>query len=609
MAAASYTTDLALIHACDAASASWTEPTAFNGGAITLPETDFFIHNTGCLSKNCGTTTPVGVGAIYNFGSGVTIPTSGAFLTWLFFGAPNTLATQSAGGLQILVGSGANVYKQYYVRGSDTYPYGGWVCVPVDPTTTQNATTGSPTTTVQYFGAGASIPGASIASKGNPFGIDILRYGRCESRMNGGDLANGYATFAGFSAVNDTLTNRWGLIQVIQGGYLVQGLVVLGYTSAVDFRDSSKIINFADTQKVSAAFNAIEIRQATSRVDMTDIIFTALGTTSKGNWITTDNATVNIITSTFNGMGTFSFQTNTTILSTNFKGCSQITLGGAKLTKSAITGYEGTSNTSSLIFNTATDPDTLLDSTSFTKGTAATHAIEFGTSSPTTMTLRNMTFSGYNASNTQNDSTLHIKRTTGTVTINLILCTGNISYRSDGATVVLVTNPVTLKVTVKDIDTNSIIVGARVLLKVTSGVNWPFEESVTITSASTTATVSHPTHRLSTNDYVIISGADQDAYNGVHQITVTTASGYTFTLVETATSPATGTIIATTALISDVTNGSGEVSVSKTYSNNQPFSGWVRMSTNPPYYKQQPITDTVSSTLGLSVNVLLILDQ
>jgi hypothetical protein len=42
----------------------------------------------------------------------------------------------------------------------------------------------------------------------------------------------------------------------------------------------------------------------------------------------------------------------------------------------------------------------------FSKGAAAHHAIEFGTNAPTTMTLTGVTYSGFNAANGQNDSTL-----------------------------------------------------------------------------------------------------------------------------------------------------------------------------------------------------------
>lgn len=95
-----------------------------------------------------------------------------------------------------------------------------------------------------------------------------------------------------------------------------------------------------------------------------------------------------------------------------------------------------------LEWNGAFDPDTKLAGTVFSKGAASHHAIEFGTASPLTMTLSDIDFQGFDLLDAQTDSTLYIKRTTGTVTINLVNVTidgapGTPTYKSDGAIVVL----------------------------------------------------------------------------------------------------------------------------------------------------------------------------
>ena len=160
---------------------------------------------------------------------------------------------------------------------------------------------------------------------------------------------------------------------------------------------------------------------------------------------------------------------------------------GADLRGATFSGCTAAANSSYLGWNVATDPDGLLDDASFTVGATATHAIEFGTTSPTDITLRGIAFSGYNASNAQNDSTLHVRRTTGTVTINLVGCSGNISYRTDGATVVLVVDPVTFTLTAIDSSTGSAIQGAQVLC--VAGTNFIGGATVTITRSGSTATV------------------------------------------------------------------------------------------------------------------------
>ena len=64
-----------------------------------------------------------------------------------------------------------------------------------------------------------------------------------------------------------------------------------------------------------------------------------------------------------------------------------------------------------------------------------------------------------------------------------------------------------------------------------------------ITSSSTTATVNATAHGLSTNMYVRVAGANQAAYNGDFQITVTGANAFTYTMLSApGVSPATGII-------------------------------------------------------------------
>jgi hypothetical protein len=151
-----------------------------------------------------------------------------------------------------------------------------------------------------------------------------------------------------------------------------------------------------------------------------------------------------------------------------FSNCDQIDCGtGADISGSTITGYNGEADTSAILWTPNLDPDGELDGITITKSDTAHHAIEFGTASPLTMTIRDWTTSGFNASNGQTDSTIHVKRTSGTVTINTPGGSGNFSYKTDGATVV-VQNSVDLTVTVKDTG-GTALVGVRVAIYTTPG--------------------------------------------------------------------------------------------------------------------------------------------
>lgn len=71
---------------------------------------------------------------------------------------------------------------------------------------------------------------------------------------------------------------------------------------------------------------------------------------------------------------------------------------------------------------------------------------------------------------------------------------------------------------------------------------------VTLTSATWAAGIVTATkvgHGFSTDDFLLIEGAEQDGYNGLYKITAPTANVFTYAVANTLVSPATGTIVAT----------------------------------------------------------------
>lgn len=608
MVAASYTTDLTTIFA-DQGTGDWT---AVGGGQAGLnQETDYFIQNTSCLSKNAWASDQKGM--FYDYvgagGTAVTLPTDGAVVMWVTHLTPNSLANKSAGGITVGVGNGTAAYYRWNVAGADTETFGGWVFAAVNMTVTQDSTVGSPSGTWDHFGAEANLPTGG-PTKGAPFGIDAIREGRMELVITDGDLANGYGTFEEANTTTDSLANRYGHISLRGGSYFISGLFVFGSAStSVDFRDSNKTVFIRDHDRVTANFNTFEVRNSGSNVDIEAVSFTALGTVSPGRWVTTDNATVALTGCTFTDMGAFGFNTNTTASGCVFRRCAAITAVGATLTDSLVTDANVTANNSALIWDTASDPDGELDGMTFEMGTTETHAIEFGTTSPLTMTLRNVSFTNYDTvNNNQNDSTLHFKRTTGTITLNIV--GGDTpTYRTDGATVNIVANPVTVQVTVTTTG-GTAIENARVIVETADGTGpFPYQDAVTITNSTTTATVTHTGHGLASNDKVVIRGATQTAYNGVFQITVTDANTYTYTMSSDPGGNATGSPVSSFVALAGLTNGSGIISASRVYSSNQPVVGVARKATGSPLYKPAGINGTVLSASGLTASVPLISDD
>lgn len=151
-----------------------------------------------------------------------------------------------------------------------------------------------------------------------------------------------------------------------------------------------------------------------------------------------------------------------------FVNCGTLTTTGTDISGSSFTGFTGVADDSQVFWNTTTDPNGKLDDCSFTMGVNDTHAIEFPTGMTNqTITLTGITFSGYSASNNVNSSTINVLATTGTLTINLSGVSGNVSYKTAGATVTIQTS-VTCTVTVVD-ESQTPIEGATVYLRTSGG--------------------------------------------------------------------------------------------------------------------------------------------
>lgn len=98
----------------------------------------------------------------------------------------------------------------------------------------------------------------------------------------------------------------------------------------------------------------------------------------------------------------------------------------------------------SMFYDLNVDPNGEIDGSSFTMGTDNTHAIVFGPNIPSSITLTNLTYTGYSAMDNQASSVLHFLDTTGTITVN-INGGDTPSFKSEGATIDIV-NSVTVTV-------------------------------------------------------------------------------------------------------------------------------------------------------------------
>ena len=618
MTAATYTSDLLDLFMFETTS----NVTAFGGGGAGLSASvDFAMEGTNAVDKAVSGVA-VWKGFEWANTANFTIGTDDHFFGWIACATPGISA-----GLSYIIGDDVNTnIKTFDIRRNDYggnannsgapardlggEPYAIWFTnVADDGRPGVYGGLGSPSTTPDHIGV---LMGSIATAKAPNIAMDGARLGTGYDIL-GGTGADDPANFAGIASDDESTSE--GVFQTSDAGYIWQGKLRIGDSSnACEFEDSNTFVGVRKTTHAKDDFSEIIVEHASSILTLENVYF-------RGGWpaerwnrgnieMLTDTATVNFTSCVFQDFGTTNLGSGATCLNCSWIDAAAITAAGADLTGSLIRDYEETVNTSPLIWDVATDPGGLLDAMTISKGTISAHAIEFGTTSPLTMNLADMAFNGYNTANSQTDSTFHIKRTTGNVVINLAGCSGNFSYISEGANVSLIVDPVTTTITVKDITTGSGIETARVALvaaDATGDLN--YEESVTITSSGTTATVTHTAHGLEDDQWVLIEGANEEEYNGMYEITTVNATTYTYTMTESGDSPATGTITSTTGIFNNTTNAAGQVTDTRTFTTNQNVTGRVRKSSASPYYKTVPITAVIDKDIGLTLTVSMVSDE
>lgn len=540
MAVPSYTTDLTTLANADinTDTGTWGELTNHTGGAAATDEQDYFIQGSQCVSQSLGTKTGTQAGLQYNHGATVTLGTGDCIFVWQVLLAGNAIDTFANGGLRLYLGSSSGNVKIFKSSGSDfnRNPYGGWLNVAIDPTNTGDFTNeGSPSgTDWRLVGSGPNLTAA--VSKGNMHALDKIQYGRGEVIIEHGETGN-YGTFAGIATQNDNTSNRWGLFSLQGGIYIWKGLLSFGNTTNLcDFRDSNRVIRIDQTPKTYAAFNKIEINNASSNIEWTNV--TILSPTvvpsgessilSKGQLEVVDNATVVFNSCSFADMSTFIFKSNSTINGCVFRKCGLVTANSANLSNSS---FINSTSSSSVLWNTAVDTNGKLDNIIF-ESDGSNHGIEI-TSFPVgdEITITGPTFTGYAATDgsTGNES-IYVNIASGTYTINVTSSVGNVSLRTAGATVNLVVDPVTIKLTAVDSIGDPIQNAYSILKARNANGPLPYNVDIAITTSGSTATVQHESHGMITGDKVLIKGSGNAALDGVQTITVVNTNEYTYSI-------------------------------------------------------------------------------
>jgi hypothetical protein len=413
-------------------------------------DSDAFYQGTGSIAFQVKTS-DTGV----KFASSSTNMTDSA---WLVKYQTTRPASLDGNGASVRLGSSdAANYYVWSLFNASTYPgIGGWVIVLLNPNVSEwrLSTSGSPNLgAVIYWGFRGDQ--SASANRVNTFAdaIDIIPLGKGLTGT-GSSPSGKFADFV--SADEGTVSNRWGVVQSRDGIVFVNGLLTIGSAgTATGFASTNEVLVFpahlVTTGNVGLVF---DLQNAGTNISLVSAVVNGRGALSAGGNDTRPRLTVNgtsgVATFTgcsFVGLEQAILRSVVTMTECTFTRCGLITPNGATMLDCSVLESTVATNTSALVWNEATNPDGKLDGMTFTKGANAHHAIELGTSSPTEVTLRNMSFTGFSASNGQNDSVIHVKRTSGNVTIFAVNASGTVSYKSDGANVTVITDMRTLTLT------------------------------------------------------------------------------------------------------------------------------------------------------------------
>jgi hypothetical protein len=527
-------------------------------------------------------------------------------------GSVDTLAN---GGVGIVVADdlATDSVGTWYVGPKAGY-LGGWVYYVVDPKrnfdvvtpgTAVWTTTGNPAQLSGVDGLGVrwKILNTIMGASDNCF-LDVMSIGT-GYRITLGDAGSTEGKFSDFTTYEETSTNRFGGLESKSSILFPLCKLYIGAAAGAtntEFIDSGFTLVWQDSF-VSSTFYELKCEQGTGTTDvqLSNGTFKAAGTTE----VYLDFAGV----------------TNVDLTNINVEQARLIDLDancawtGGQIVNSGMIELFGAALMTEINCIGGTDPSQLkitnstyldnVDNINFTSAGTG-HAIEITATG--TYSFENITFSGYAGSDGVTGNECVYNNSGGAVTINVTGGTTPTIRNSAGSTTTVNAGAVTATVTVTD--TLAVpIQSARVLAIAAAGGPFPFDITVTISNSGTTATVTHTGHGLVDNDKVQIKGASHFQNNGVFLITVTGVNTYTYTMPSAPGSNPTGTIKATFAVLSGLTDVNGQITMSRVFPSSQPITGKTRKSTSAPFYKTTTFAGSVNSATGFSVTLQMISDQ
>jgi hypothetical protein len=501
---------------------------------------------------------------------------------WGNFLAASLLNTQAANGFGICLSSGtptASNYSLFTYYGSDNYA-GGWVRMILDPTKTRSGGAGTlNTSNITHIGVFADVGGTTAR-------FDNLILDACD--VGNGLIITGTSTLGLF---NELLTNeatqRYGVVRSLNdsnSAVEIAGTLTLGDTSATASTitdEDSKIFAAEPIYYQGAEVNAVPNTFAAINV----VGGSGTNSLSLGQPVSTTGGR-NGISIVGNDSYTFGIDFSDGNVETgNWYGCSFENLTGSLTFDAASHNFKGNSISGCAGFTFVTGSEAVdcafVNSAQITlSGTAALTSCVITESSAasavTTTELENLS----NCSFTKGATGHAVELTSiGDGSMNWDCSLSGYDTGSTGS-------PITPTSTGDE--AIFVNVGSGTLtINVQDGASIP---SIRSAGATVNVVAGQRTFTITVKDI------DTDAALQNARVYVTAAAGGGL---------AEGTVIIDKVL----TNASGQVSDTRSYSGNQPYVGNIRLASLGTYYKATSISGTISSSADTSINVSLIPDD
>lgn len=594
--AGTVTTDLAFFVGATTGSSHCDSVTDWIFTGTGAADTVQFVQGTASLSTYSAASTTVRAWA---FSCASTNVSGTAIYFWFALGKVAWLSAKASGGLTIRIESSATDYLQWNVAGSDTLPHNGFICHCIHTNVAADLSGGTcnkAAITKVTITANGSFPGKAY------LWIDALRYGTYLA------VTGTNCTLEDFITAETNVSNQWGVMSKIEGVYFAQGQIRIGLTtqSAITtFSDTNQVLIFkasivTDTfysitsQGAAAYATTLSFGSKSGTQGISGLFIKSASSSKRYTMSLTDTylTTIGLYGCSFYAANTItlpSYNASKEVLNCNFSACAEV------LADTCTIKYCN--------FISPVGRGTRIISSSFNvtdcNYISCPHGVHCNFS--TSATFNALKFSG---------NTYDIEHSVaGTLIIN---CSNSsdpttVDETGGGSTTI---NPLLVDVTITTKTVGGTVISdVRVLALAADGGPMPSDITVTIINSDTTATVTHTAHGMVTNDKVQIKGASLLENNSVFTITKIDADSYSYTMDSAPGSSPTGTIKATYAALSGLTDVNGQITMSRSFSSDQPITGRARKSTSTPLYRTSPIQGTIDNTSGFSAIVIMIGDE